>query len=270
MDIKLVAVDMDGTFLKDDMSYNKSRFLKQYQLMKERNIRFVVASGNQYEQLKSFFPEIADEIAFVAENGANVIDGENRVFCGQMATETVNQVLNVLEKYHYENLIVCGKNSAYIQENVQRETFTLSKKYYHLLQKVADFKNIDDIIFKFAVRFPQEKISIVLEELTNELGGIVTPVSSGHGDVDLIIPGLHKASGLNHLLNRWSLSFHQSAAFGDNGNDLEMIKRVKYGVAMSNAAPVVKNSAAYITQSNNEEGVLNSIDLILRGEYPFN
>jgi hydroxymethylpyrimidine pyrophosphatase-like HAD family hydrolase len=40
-------------------------FLAQYARMKEQGIRFVVASGNQYYQLISFFPEIAHEIAFV-------------------------------------------------------------------------------------------------------------------------------------------------------------------------------------------------------------
>lgn len=41
--------------------------MAQYQQMKAQGIRFVVASGNQYYQLISFFPEIANEIAFVAE-----------------------------------------------------------------------------------------------------------------------------------------------------------------------------------------------------------
>ncbi len=41
--------------------------------MKRQGIRFVVASGNQYYQLISFFPEIAHEIAFVAENGGWVV-----------------------------------------------------------------------------------------------------------------------------------------------------------------------------------------------------
>ena len=69
MAIKLIAVDMDGTFLSDRKSYNRERFLAQYAQMKARGIRFAVASGNQYYQLISFFPEIAHEIAFVAENG---------------------------------------------------------------------------------------------------------------------------------------------------------------------------------------------------------
>lgn len=66
MSIKLIAVDMDGTFLDDDMKYNNDRFMKQYHELKARGIKFVVASGNQYDQLKSFFPSIKNEIAFVA------------------------------------------------------------------------------------------------------------------------------------------------------------------------------------------------------------
>lgn len=69
MSVKPIAVDMDGSFLSDAKTYNRARFLAQYARMKAQGIRFVVASGNQYYQLISFFPEIAHEIAFVAENG---------------------------------------------------------------------------------------------------------------------------------------------------------------------------------------------------------
>lgn len=58
MSIKLIAVDMDGTFLDDEMKYNKDRFMKQYRELKARGIKFVVASGNQYDQLKSFFHQL--------------------------------------------------------------------------------------------------------------------------------------------------------------------------------------------------------------------
>ena len=56
MGIKLIAVDMDGTFLSDNKTYNRERFMAQYHQMKARGIRFVVASGNQYYQLISFSP----------------------------------------------------------------------------------------------------------------------------------------------------------------------------------------------------------------------
>ncbi|VEC93066.1 Protein ybjI [Salmonella enterica subsp. enterica] len=84
MSIKLIAVDMDGTFLSDQKTYNRDRFMAQYQQMKRQGIRFVVASGNQYYQLISFFPEIAHEIAFVAENGGWVVSEGEDIFNGEL------------------------------------------------------------------------------------------------------------------------------------------------------------------------------------------
>ena len=84
MSIKLIAVDMDGTFLSDQKTYNRERFMAQYRQMKEQGIRFVVASGNQYYQLISFFPELSSEISFVAENGGWVVSAGDDVFNCQL------------------------------------------------------------------------------------------------------------------------------------------------------------------------------------------
>ena len=95
MPIRLIAVDMDGTFLNSRKSYNKERFDKLYQRMVEKDIRFVVASGNQYYQLRSFFPEIQNDIAFVAENGAYVVDRNKELSVGEMSAETIEKVLKI-------------------------------------------------------------------------------------------------------------------------------------------------------------------------------
>lgn len=48
-----------------------------------------------------------------------------------------------------------------------------------------------------------------------------------------------------------------------------MISTVQYGIAMENAQKMIKDASRYMTQSNNEEGVLNAIDAILKNEEPF-
>ena len=105
MSIKLIAVDMDGTFLSDAKTYN--------QRMREQNIRFVVASGNQYYQLISFFPEIAHQIAFVAENGGWVVSGNEDVFNCQLPVHHFNAVVDHLQTLPNIEIIACGKRSAY-------------------------------------------------------------------------------------------------------------------------------------------------------------
>lgn len=74
MSIKMIVTDLDGTFYHRDLTYDKARFMRLYEKMKQQGIHFVVASGNQYYQLISFFDEIKDELTFVSENGAYIVD----------------------------------------------------------------------------------------------------------------------------------------------------------------------------------------------------
>lgn len=50
MSIKLIAVDMDGTFLSDQKTYNRERFMAQYQQMKAQGISLC---GRQRESILS-------------------------------------------------------------------------------------------------------------------------------------------------------------------------------------------------------------------------
>ncbi len=44
MDVQIIAVDMDGTFLNDRKDYNRDRFLDQYAQMKRKGIRILLYS----------------------------------------------------------------------------------------------------------------------------------------------------------------------------------------------------------------------------------
>ena len=48
-------------------------------------------------------------------------------------------------------------------------------------------------------------------------------------------------------------------AFGDGGNDIDMIKHAGIGVAMGNARDEVKAAADYVTTSVDDNGILNAL-----------
>ncbi len=205
MSIKLIAVDMDGTFLSDAKTYNRPRFLAQYQRMREQNIRFVVASGNQYYQLISFFPEIAHQIAFVAENGGWVVSGNEDVFNCQLPVHHFNAVVDHLQTLPNIEIIACGKRSAYTLNRYNDALKTVAAKYYHRLELVDDFNHLDDTILKFGLNVPDSLIPEIQPKLHATLGDMVTAVATGYGSIDLIIPGVHKANGLRILQQRWGM-----------------------------------------------------------------
>ncbi|KAB7894877.1 Cof-type HAD-IIB family hydrolase [Rouxiella sp. S1S-2] len=268
--VKLIAVDMDGTFLDDQKEYNKAKFLSQYQQLKQRGIKFVVASGNQYYQLKSFFPEIASEIAFVAENGGYIVKEGQDLSVASLSAESVAKILEFIDNTPGLNTVVCGKDSAYILASQPDAFYQKMQNYYHRLKKVESYQEIDDTIFKFATNIDDEHLANFMTSLDKALGHIITPVSSGHGSADLIIPGRHKANGLRMLQEIWGIDDSEVVTFGDGGNDVEMLKQAGYGFAMANGMPAAKAAASYSTVSNNEEGVLKIIDSVLAGDAPFN
>ena len=67
---KIYASDMDGTFLREDHSFDKKSFRRILDQFKEKDYLFVAASGRSLQSLKLVFEEFADEIGFVAENGS--------------------------------------------------------------------------------------------------------------------------------------------------------------------------------------------------------
>lgn len=256
--IKLIAVDIDGTFLDDQMNYNRTIFRKIYQYFKENDIHFVVASGNQYYQLKSFFDDYQDELTYACENGAYIVDNKEAIFHTDISKENVNIITKRLQQDPRIQICICGIKSAYLL-NATNKFYNIYSNYYHRLEMIENINEIDDTIVKFALCVPLEDSNEIYEELSKDLKGIIKPVSSGHRSIDLIDPRYNKGTAIELLCNKYNITLEQCAAFGDGGNDIEMLTKVKYGFVMENARQTIKDIAYQVVPSNNEHGVLKTL-----------
>ena len=97
---------------------------------------------------------------------------------------------------------------------------------------------------------------------SEHLQGKLEPTTSGRGSIDLILPGCHKASGLRRLVKRRGITPEQCADFGDGGNDIEMLRYCGHSYAMENAPQEVKDAARATCPSNEEDGVLATLEKI--------
>jgi len=253
--IKLIATDMDGTFLRDDMTYDEAKFALLHQRLQLQGTRFVIASGNQYYQLRSFFKDYP-EMIYLAENGAYIRDANQVYALHAFQPETVAKILTIVQEMPDLKILVCGAKSAYTLTTTDPQHVENMRHYYHHLEVVDDFETVDDDMLKFAISCPPEKTDAIVAELRTALKGLAEPTSSGHGDIDLIQPGTNKAAGLKELGQVLNIDLADMAAFGDGGNDLEMLREVGCGVAMANAQPAVTDVADQTTGNNQEQGVL--------------
>ncbi|MEX2785452.1 Cof-type HAD-IIB family hydrolase [Streptococcus sp. H49] len=263
--IKVVATDMDGTFLNSRNDYDRKHFKVLFEKMTDQGIRFVSISGNQYYQIQSFFPELKDRITFVGENGAYIVENGSFIKSHRLSNDTVRLVLDYLieNKFDHE-LVLCGEQSAYILQASAQEVKDYFSIYYHRLTAVETFAQLpDDNFMKFSFNTPENQTYAIVDALNDKLEGKVVAVTSGHGNIDVIAEGVNKGTAMAYLLDRWGVTAEELAAFGDGGNDIEMLKLAKYSYAMSNGSADVKAAASAIAPSNDDSGVLKTIEKLL-------
>ncbi len=258
--IKLIAADMDGTFLRHDQTYDIDRFSKVFQRLQANGIPFVIASGNQYFHLANLFTSFPD-IIYIAENGAYIRNTQHVFFESTFTESEVNKIISVTTILPNLTVLLSGRDSAYIKQTDNRNYLKNRRQFYDHLRMVDSFDQVSDDIFKVGITCPPDETEDIVARLRHDLAGIAIPTSSGHGDIDLIQPGLHKAAALEELGSVLKIDLNEMCAFGDGGNDLEMIREVGLGVAMCNATPAVKAVADDKTETDFEhQGVLKYLE----------
>ncbi|WP_270265315.1 Cof-type HAD-IIB family hydrolase [Lactococcus formosensis] len=261
--ITAIATDMDGTFLDEKSTYDKKYFSILQQKMNAKGIRFIVASGNQYFKLKSYFSETKD-IIFISENGGIItINGEMEMVASFDAKE-VSEVLGLLDELKIP-VVVCGAKSAYTLESVSEEFETFAHKYYENLELLSSFDDLpEDTVVKFATIIPEAELTTVTSTLNNRFKKGIKAVTSGNIYLDIVLEGSNKGAAIKKVLQELELSSQDLAAFGDANNDLEMLEMAGYSYAVANANIQAKEKAKRIIGSNREKAVLSEIEKIIQ------
>ncbi len=134
--------------------------------------------------------------------------------------------------------------------------------FFPVLELVNSFFPLpDERFFKLTLQVKEEESAQIMKAIADyKTSQRLVGTASGFGYIDIITKGLHKGWALQQLLKRWNFTGDHLMAFGDGGNDIEMLKLAKYSYAMANAPKNVKAAANYQAKSNDESGVLDVID----------
>lgn len=256
---RVVAVDMDGTFLDASSRYDAARFARIRERMDAAGVRFVVASGNQYPQLARYFTE-PQRLAFVADNGSDVRDRGAVLRQSRFPEPDARRIIAALRDVVGGEFLASGPGGAYLGDGASEWFGTFMARYCPVLTRVGTLEEVADRVFKFSADRRDPLLPGELEALQRRLSDIAHVTSSGHRNIDVVVPGVNKAAGLELLTTRWGVPATAVAAFGDGGNDLEMLRWAGYGVAMANAPAHVRAAATHGAPGNDEAGVLTTLE----------
>lgn len=94
--IKLIACDLDGTLLHPGEREPRSEAFELIDELHRRGIVFMPASGRQYASLRYLFAPVADELAYVCENGALVMSEGRAVVKRSMERDLAMDIANAV------------------------------------------------------------------------------------------------------------------------------------------------------------------------------
>ncbi len=264
-DIRLIVADMDGTLL-DDRKQLHEQFWPLMQQLQRRGILFSPASGRQYYTLLREFADIADDMVFIAENGSLVMRAGQEVSSDCLTRSDALALVRTLRAAAEQGVdggvVVCGKQSAFIERS-DAAFFDQVDRYYARLQVVDDLtKVIDDDVLKIAVYDFASAEHSTLPHLTAFLDSHKVTVSSEHW-LDVNTRSSNKGRAITALQTAFGVSPAQTMVFGDFLNDLEMMDTADYAFAMHNAHPQLHARAKFVAPSNNDNGVVRTIASVL-------
>ncbi|MGB7842103.1 MAG: HAD family hydrolase [Salinimicrobium sp.] len=251
--IKLIISDMDGTLLNSKKEVSQ-KFFDIFKKLRDKNILFGVASGRQYYSLMERMEPIKDDLIYIAENGAIVMEGGEQKYIVPMEDQIVRKLIKAVKELDGKYLVVCGREQAYI-ESTAPEFMKPFLEHYEKYKVVDDLLKVeDDVILKVTIcdlagaeENSLPHVKHFEEDLQVKLSGKIW--------IDFNALGAQKGNALLAVQQQHNISKEETMAFGDYLNDIELFQHAAIGYAMENAHPDVKKVAEFTTKSNDEEGV---------------
>ena len=228
-----------------------------FQSLKEKDIIFAAASGRQYYNLLERFKDIKDDMMFIAENGTFVVYKGKELIVNSLEKNIAKELIEIGRTIPNSYVILCGKNSAYIESHDER-LIKQTAKYYERYKIVEDLTSIDDDILKVTIcdfNGSENNSNNYFDEYRDKVQITV----SGEIWLDMVAKGINKGVAINEIQNLLNIDYKETMVFGDYLNDLEMMSSAYHSYAMANAHDTLKKAARFIAKSNDENGVIQAI-----------
>lgn len=246
--IKLIASDLDGTLLHGKEQSLSPRVLELVHRLTEKGIRFIAASGRQYDNEQRLFQGIENEISYIAENGALCVHEGKVIFRSLLDDSLIQRIIAEIRKApNFEILlsredasVIEGRSSAFVNHitNVMRNTTEI----------VDDISKAKGPFIKIAVgnlTDSQEVIQDYLNYLKRMFEPDMRAVTSGNIWIDFIPPKINKGTALQRFLDFFGIRADECIAMGDQHNDIEMLELAGTSYAVAGSAPGVSDHATH-------------------------
>ena len=260
---KLCAFDVDGTlFTSKKMISEQTKEAISKAVSQGASI--TIASGRPTQGLKRVISMLQiplSSVYMVGYNGAIATRAEDdkTLFSRPMDRNLTNQLFEYCKRFDVSAYV--STNQTMYASKADGFNIEYESSGNNLSITVMDNMNlIEEDIHKILFSGHPQEINRMLDDARIHFSSLCELSISAPFYLECNSKGINKADALEAVCETMGIERKDVIAFGDAGNDLEMIEFAGYGVAMGNATDAVKEIANEITSSNDDEGIAHVLN----------
>ncbi len=263
MSYRVIALDLDGTLLTPTKTILPES-IEALARAQQAGVKVLIVTGRHHCAIHPFYQALQLDTPAICCNGTYLYDYQAKKVLASDPLEK-SQASRVIEMLDQENIhgLLYVDDAMLYQEPTGHVTRTLNwaqslpeaqRPLFLQVPSLAQAALDAQSIWKFALSHPDTRALQQFAERTEAELGLACEWS-WHDQVDIAQAGNSKGKRLQQWVESQGLSMDQVIAFGDNHNDLSMLKNAGLGVAMGNAVDEVKECADLVIGTNIEPGI---------------
>lgn len=258
--IKLIASDIDGTLIQESTPDLYPEMAEEICRLWEKGILFCAASGRQLASIQNVFRDVEAPVCYIAENGARIhFKGEDIAVTPMersYAEEIIRELRALGEGYEFS---VSTPEGSILESENQEFFHMMAHGYRNEFRRVKDVLAQNVQILKIAVYHAGSIRTLGETELIPRWRDRVQVCVAGEEWVDFMDRSVDKGNALRLVQQRFGILPEETMAFGDNTNDIGLMKAAGCSYAVENAHPDVKRAARFCCPSYEEKGVWRTV-----------
>ncbi len=260
MKYKLIAIDMDGTFLNSNHEISDRNTNAVLEAM-EQGVKVVISTGRGPKTLDDHKEKLKFDTPFIVYNGAGVkyLDKEEYILRFDLEYDIAEKIYNYGNSL--ETTVLLWVDDI-LYANKDSEFCDFYKKHtsveFNIIDTFEQFKGagIQKIMFINEAETIQNIYDEVVKQGFNETNFTISIPTF----LEFYNKETSKGQAVLNYAKQFDIKAEEIIAIGDGMNDLSMINMAGLGVAMGNASEIVKEQADYITTTNDDYGVARVIE----------
>lgn len=272
MEIRLIALDIDGTLLNSRWEVSPSNQAAIAEATR-RGIEVALVTGRRYDFALFAVQQVVSPLTMIVNNGALIRTSDGKTHLRHLlAKETARRVLQATTEWRGAAGVVFDRPKAnqVILEVIDWADPTRGGYYRRNREFLAEASPLEscldedpiEVMFTGEVE-PMRQAEQTLRSVPfrGDFSLAVTVYEDRNFSmIDVIHPAVSKGAALAEWAGMRGVAREEILAIGDNHNDLEMLSFAGVPVVMGNSVPELKEQGWYVTRSNDEDGVAAAIE----------